>query len=455
VIRLDSLRTRLFAAIVLIVVLSVGLSLLLGALLTRREVEKATLRGVANQADLLAARENNALFPFGRLPALRPYLERQGEVVIEARLDGSSPWIPRDKIAAIRQHKRVQGTETVDGTRYFYAARFVHPKALVLVRPTRLGATASRPFVENLILAALVGAVLAAIAAYLLARAISRPVDRVARASRRAAESLAPEPVPVEGARELASLAESFNAMARQLTKARAAERQFLLSVSHELKTPLTAIRGYAEGLADGAFDPEEAAETIGQEAARLERLVRDLLDLARVNRTDFSFHLEPIDLGVVAREAVQRYEAPARAFDVALEASAPDAAPALGDAGRTLQVVSNLVENALRLTPPGGTVRVVAEPGAIAVEDTGPGLQPDEVPRAFEQFFLYSRYGGERPVGTGLGLAIVKELTEGMRGSVHVESEPDRLTRFVVRLPLPETPPLVLPPPYAERIPG
>jgi signal transduction histidine kinase len=455
VIRLDSLRTRLFAAIVLIVVLSVGLSLLLGALLTRREVEKATLRGVANQADLLAARENNALFPFARLPALRPYLERQGEVVIEARLDGSSPWIPRDKIAAIRQHKRVQGTETVDGTRYFYAARFVHPKALVLVRPTRLGATASRPFVENLILAALVGAVLAAIAAYLLARAISRPVDRVARASRRAAESLTPEPVPVEGARELASLAESFNAMARQLTKARTAERQFLLSVSHELKTPLTAIRGYAEGLADGAFDAEEAAETIGQEAARLERLVRDLLDLARVNRTDFSFHLEPIDLAVVAREAVRRYEAQGGAFAVTLEAAAPDAAPALGDADRTLQIVSNLVENALRLTPPGGTVRVVAEPGSIAVEDTGPGLKPDELPRAFERFFLYSRYGGERPVGTGLGLAIVKELTEGMRGSVHVESEPDRLTRFVVRLPLPETPPLVLPQPYAERIPG
>ena len=173
------------------------------------------------------------------------------------------------------------------------------------------------------------------------------------------------------------------------------------------------------------------------------------------MNRTDFSFHFELIDLGVVAREAVRRYEAQARDFAVGLEATAPDAAPALGDADRTLQIVSNLVENALRLTPPGGTVRVVAEPGEIAVEDTGPGLQADELPRAFEQFFLYSRYGGERPVGTGLGLAIVKELTEGMHGTVHVESEPDRLTRFVVRLPVPETPPIVLPSAYAERIPG
>jgi two-component system OmpR family sensor kinase len=172
---------------------------------------------------------------------------------------------------------------------------------------------------------------------------------------------------------------------------------------------------------------------------------VRDLLDLARMNKSEFSIHAEPIDLGVAARETVARYEAQARDFDVTLEAIAP-AAPAIGDADRTLQVVSNLVENALRLTPPGGVVRVVAEPGSIAVEDTGPGLKPDELPRAFERFFLYSRYGGERPVGTGLGLAIVKELVEGMHGSVEVESEPDRLTRFVVRLPRPSRAELVAP---------
>ena len=112
-------------------------------------------------------------------------------------------------------------------------------------------------------------------------------------------------------------------------------------------------------------------------------------------------------------------------------------------------------MENALRLTPPGGSVRVVAEPGAIAVEDTGPGLQPDEVPRAFERFFLYSRYGRERAVGTGLGLAIVKELTEGMHGTVAVESDPGRVTRFVVRLPVPDSASPVLPAPYVARIPG
>jgi signal transduction histidine kinase len=102
------------------------------------------------------------------------------------------------------------------------------------------------------------------------------------------------------------------------------------------------------------------------------------------------------------------------------------------------LQVASNLVENALRLTPPGGEVRVVAAPGILRVEDTGPGLAETDTERAFERFYLFERYGRERPVGSGLGLAIVKELTLAMGGSVGVESRPGRLTVFTVRLRVP-----------------
>src|SRR5207244_4894148 len=134
------------------------------------------------------------------------------------------------------------------------------------------------------------------------------------------AEWRSPAAVPVEGIHELGQLAAAFNHLARHLGKGGAAEREFLISVSHELKTPLPAIRGYTEGLSDGTFAVDEAAETIGREAARLERLVRDLLDLARMNKSEFSVHAEPIDLGVAAREAVGRYEAQARSFDVTLE---------------------------------------------------------------------------------------------------------------------------------------
>jgi two-component system, OmpR family, sensor kinase len=312
----------------------------------------------------------------------------------------------------------------------------VNGKGFMLLRPAESTTSAWRPHFYGLLIAAAATAALAALFAFLLARAIARPVRRVAEATRGPAGAAAPPPVPVEGPRELALLAESFNEVAVQLAKAREAEQAFLLSVSHELKTPLTAIRGYAEGLGEGALPAGEAADVIVRESKRLERLLGDLLDLARMRKAEFSVRSEPVDLAEIAREAVRRYETQARDFGVALEAAGTAEAPALGDADRTLQAVSNLVENALRLAPAGGSVRIVAEPGEIRVEDTGPGLTPEDLEHAFERFYLYSRYGRERSVGTGLGLAIVQGLADGMGGSVEAASEPGRLTVFTIRLP-------------------
>ena len=442
--RRRSLRTHLFAATVLVVALSVGLMLAIGSVLTRRAVEDATLKDVSHQADLIAARERSALFPCSRLSNVRPYFSRQNEIAVCVPLNRPSRYLPPGLYQTVRAKKRINGTIRIDKTTYFYAVRPASQsqsktpasKALVLLRPKRLGNTAFYPFLVGLLIAAGAGITLAAIAAYLMARRIARPVRRVVDASRRLAAERNPGRVPIEGAYEIASLAQAFNDMAQQLARAREAEKQFLLSVSHELKTPLTAIRGYAEGVSEDVFDPREAGQTIAAEAARLERLVRDLLDLARMNRTDFSIHRRPLDLAEITRDVVQRYEGQAREFDVTLEGFAPTPAPAVGDADRVLQVASNLVENALRLTPPGGIVRVAAEPGALIVEDSGPGISREDLPRAFERFYLYSRYGSDRHVGTGLGLSIVKELTQGMGGSVEVQSSPGRGARFTVHLP-------------------
>ncbi len=435
--RLNSLRTRLFLAIAGLVFLAIAFTLALGIVLTQREVERAALRDLSHQADLLAGRERLALLPFARLDKMRPFLERQGESVAAAPLNAPSAYFDEEDLRRLRAGRGVQGTIDLNGTDYFFAARPVSGRAFVLLRPTNLSETRAEPYLKGLLIAALIGAGLAALASFALARVISRPVRRVARASRNLAIEGQHTPLPVEGPTELASLAESFNDMAAKLARARAAERSFLLSVSHELKTPLTAIRGYAEGVAEGVLDADEAAEVIRIEAVRLERLVRDVLDLARMQRTDFTVEHEPVDLSDVAEDVVQRYRPQALGFDVSLEAVTNGAAPAFGDHDRLLQVVSNLVENALRVTPAGGVVRVEAEPGRVLVEDTGPGLETDELAQAFERFFLFSRYGGsDRAVGTGLGLAIVKQLVEGMNGSVEVTSQPGRGTRFVVRLP-------------------
>ncbi|MGN6429495.1 MAG: sensor histidine kinase [Gaiellaceae bacterium] len=436
-----SLRTSLFVATVLVVALSVGLMLVVGAILTRRQVEHATLDGLAHQADVLTARELFTVVPLGHLnPLNKKVLRKQQEHAYAVRLRRPSPYLPGDLLERVRRGEDVNTTTRISGTDYFLAARKVTSgpgaQALVLLRPRSRGNSAFYPFLVGLLIAAGAGIALAALAAFVLAGWIARPVRRVVDATRHLAEDRDPEPVPIEGAYEVARLAQAFNEMAEQLVQARAAEKQFLLSVSHELKTPLTAIRGYAEGVEDGAFDIDVAVATISAEAARLERLVRDLLDLARINRTDFSIHRENVDLAETAREAVRRYDAQARDFGVTLEEFAPSAAPAVADRDRLLQVTSNLVENALRLTPPGGVVRVTAEPGVIRVEDTGPGLRGEDVPHAFERFYLHSRYSSDRTVGTGLGLSIVKELTQGMGGSVDVESAPGRGTKFTVRLP-------------------
>ena len=429
---MTSLRSRLFQAIVLVVVLCIGLTVGVGLLLTRRAVDKATLLDVSHQADLIATSQNvnSVILPFSKIGQLQPYFDKQHLTPLLSF--DPLPQSAKDKLA---HNKPADGSVTINGVQLYFAARIVSGHPFVLLRPKSATRARWTPYVYSLLLAALVGGVLAALVALLLARRIARPVRRVAAASRSLARGEHPDPVPVEGAAELATLATSFNDLSSQLARAREAERSFLLSVSHELKTPLTAIRGYAEALQDGAIEPREAAATVAAESARLERLVHDLLDLARMNRTDFSVHPSEIDLAEVADDAVRRYLSQAEAFGVVLSAVSEGEASAIADADRVLQVVSNLVENALRMTPPGGEVRIVTGPGLLRVEDTGPGLEDADRDRAFERFYLHERYGRERPVGTGLGLAIVKELTEAMGGTVSVESEPGRLTTFTIRL--------------------
>ena len=273
-------------------------------------------------------------------------------------------------------------------------------------------------------------------AAWYLERRIARPVRRVAEASRVVAEGGHPMPVPSKGPVELIALSDSFNDMAAKLDKAQAAERQFLLSVSHELKTPLTAIDGYAELLTEGAVDGEQAGPVLTSEAGRLRRLVSDLLDLAKLSQSTFAIREGQVDLDAVAGEVVRRHAARAKELGVQLLAlSSGAAARVRGDEDRVVQAVSNLVENALGCVPGGGLVTVETNPGEVIVRDDGPGLAAEDLPRAFERFYLHDRMKSDRDLGTGLGLALVKELVEKMGGRVSVASEPGEGAVFSLKL--------------------
>jgi two-component system sensor histidine kinase BaeS len=313
----------------------------------------------------------------------------------------------------------------------------------------------SRPFGDSsgLVLgAAIVALGGAALVAAYLARRMTRPLAAMeATAGRIAAGDLSAR-VDTEHVAddELGSLARAINAMAEGLDASRGHERAFLLSVSHDLRTPLTSIRGYAEAMLDGTVADKDAqlraAEVIASESRRLERLVADLLELARLDTHQFSLRPLPIDARNVVEEAVDAFRPAATDLGLALHMDgAVEPTPAFADPQRVAQIMANLVENALKYATTTVTVgvRTVGDSIEMRVDDDGPGIAPNDLPHVFERLYT-SRTVPGRIVGTGIGLAIVHELAATMGGDARVEPIDAAGTRFVVTIPAGSDQPIV-----------
>jgi two-component system sensor histidine kinase BaeS len=280
----------------------------------------------------------------------------------------------------------------------------------------------------------------AALVSAYLARRMTRPLAAMEDAAGRIAAGDLSVRVDTEGLRddELADLTRSFNAMASELETARGHERAFLLSISHDLRTPLTSIKGYAEAIADGTVEGRDdrirAAQVIESEARRLERLVADLLDLARLDAHQFSLTPRPVDARAVIDETVAGFQPSARDFGVTLRVTEGDPVPADLDPERLAQVVANLVENALKYAASTVEVDVARRNGSVVihVDDDGPGIPANERERVFERLYT-ARESAGRSVGTGIGLAIVHELASTMGGTATCEDGAHGGARFVV----------------------
>jgi two-component system, OmpR family, sensor kinase len=311
--------------------------------------------------------------------------------------------------------------------------------AIVVAKPESQLRSRSITLIERLAIALGGGVIVAGLLGLYLTRRITRPLLALSAAADEVAGGNYGVDVPKpRGSDEISHLTARFQDMAAKLSESEQLSRNFLMSVSHELRTPLTAIRGHVAALREGVIDDaamqEASLGVIGEEAMRLERLVGDVLDLAKLDANRFTVLQEEVDMTHLVERAYAAFAEVARrrAMDYRLDIRAQPVIVTDGD--RVLQIISNLLSNAFRWTPEGGRIELLlSEEGeriSVVVADSGPGITAEERERIFRPF--WSRDGG----GTGLGLAIARELAVALGGGIDVRSEPGLGSRFELVLP-------------------
>jgi signal transduction histidine kinase len=308
---------------------------------------------------------------------------------------------------------------------------------IVATRKTDISALVTS-LIERLAVATLLGLIGAAVLSWYLSRRIVRPVLQLSDAVDAVAGGSRDVVVPTKAPGELGHLSARFAEMAHRIGEVELMERNFLMSVSHELRTPLTAIRGHVAALIEGVVeDPElrqQSLETVEAEAQRLERLVGDILDLAKLDTHRFTVMTEEVDMAQLLDQAFERYREEAQRRSIDYRQEVLDRPVVVSDGDRVLQVVGNLLSNAFHATPDGGRISLeLAQRNGtvhVSVEDTGPGIPLEARERLFRPFVSNSSGG------TGLGLAIANEISTALGGRIELESEVGKGSRFELVLP-------------------
>jgi two-component system sensor histidine kinase BaeS len=285
-------------------------------------------------------------------------------------------------------------------------------------------------------------ALLAVAGSLLVSRRLARPIQALTTASERLGQGDLGGRVPVVGRDELAGLARSFNRMADSLQRGEERQRRLIADVAHELRTPLVNLRGYLEALKDGVVVPDpELFASLHEEAVLQQRIVEDLQELALAEAGTLVYHRSRVDLSELLETCHTAHQAVAEAAEVRLEVNTNGAVYADADPDRLRQVLGNLVGNAVRATPAGGSVTLAARrngrSAVMTVADTGSGIAPEHLPYVFDRLWRGDAARGRASGGSGLGLAIARQIVTDHGGTIEVTSEPGAGATFTIRLPL------------------
>ncbi|MBC8507186.1 MAG: HAMP domain-containing protein [Anaerolineales bacterium] len=464
----SSLRSRLlltYAIVIGVALCVVGIVTLVYLARNPSQTIQARLR-LQNAADTIDQRTEN--LGNAGLPAVMKAAERfdesfdvrvlvysrAGELIVDSRQETEPALQLQPTQRESQRLNFVTSVHDIEGNEWLYLARPLSiDQWLILATPrprmTFLAALRTRTddIIRPLQGAGLVALLISLVLAILMARWVAGPLQRIAQSAKGIASGEY-HPIKLEGPDEVKSLARAFNEMSEQVQVTQQSQRDFIANVSHELKTPLTSIQGFAQAIMDGTAqsdnDLSNAADVIHSEAERMHRLVLHLLDLARLDSGTFQFERVLVNLPTLLKSVVTKLTPQAMEAKVVLKLHIDPLPSLIGDGDRLAQVFTNLVENAIKHTPEDGEVRVVAVPSEglveISVIDSGEGIHKTEVSRIFERFYQVdrSRPGGVRRArGAGLGLAISNEIILAHGGQLSVTSSPGQGSVFVVKLPL------------------
>ena len=473
-----SLRTRLILSYVLIIVLCLGivaasLVVLLGDQINRMSMARladttlpiyvqfrAAARG---QVSLNQAWTN--LQEMSQETGTYIFLLDSEDTVIKQAIPEDSSWTPPPKLEITKppgnRPTPYRGIYAApDGETFIFVAQPVaglfrppnpatppNPETLVLAVPRSQALSIWADFAKPFLWAGLAALAVSVLIAVVLARSVYVPIRRVTNAAEEIARGNYEQQVPVDGPKEVKGLAMSFNQMSKQVKHSQQMLRDFVADVSHELRSPLTSIKGFAQAMVDGTAKGKEAqlkaATVIEDESKRMMRLVEELLEFSRLESGQVTMVKEPVDLKELLQQCYEIFSMHAEEKGIKLKTDIEPLPPIIGDIDRLEQVFSNLLDNALKHTPAGGDVSIIARHtkpdfAEISITDTGPGIPAEQMRHVFERFYRAEASAGK--AGAGLGLAIARQIVLAHGGDIMAKSTLGKGTQFVVRLPVRST---------------
>lgn len=445
-----SISSKLILAFLSIGIVSLAVIFITARLNTRAEFIKFLTD--QNQSQLVAELEDYHLANGSwyrvetiLMPGMGPHMGPGGH----RRMDQPFTLVDEDGIVIVgnspyRRGEKISAAELANGVPIMEDGELIG--ILVPMESAFQGQPRELEFIERtnltLFYGAVIGAVIALVLGVVLSRTLTRPIRELTTATHAVSEGDLSQQVPVRSNDELGELARAFNKMSFELSRSVNARKQMTADIAHELRTPLSLILGHAEAVHDGVLPPtRENFEIIRDEATRLEHLINDLRTLSLADAGELSIQLQAVEPQRLIQEVASLYQYQSQRKNIAFLLDVPPHLPTIEvDPGRMTQVLTNILDNAIRHTPEGGTITLTAREVdgevELAVQDSGPGLKPEDLERIFERFYRADPSRQREDGGSGLGLAIARSIVQAHGGQLSAESEPGKGLNVKVLLP-------------------